>query len=108
MLRFNLSGPLRRAARFSPGTVWHSGLMDQNPVPMTVQGLVKSWSDPEGWGVLTSPEVPGDVFAIFHVVEGEGYKSLTPGATVRFDYEDAVPGGQYGCPFVATSVAQVD
>jgi hypothetical protein len=34
-----------------------------------VDGTVKLWNDDEGWGVLASPQVPGDVWAHFsHIV----------------------------------------
>ena len=75
---------------------------------MKVRGTVKTWSDEEGWGVLTSPEVPGDVFAHFSSISGSGYRSLIPGGAVSFDYGNAVPGGQDGCPFVADNVVQLD
>lgn len=41
-----------------------------------VDGVVKRWSDEDGWGVLVSREVPGEVFVHFSHVEGEGYRSL--------------------------------
>ena len=37
-----------------------------------VQGTVKSWSDDVGWGVLVSPELPGEVFAHFSHIQGQG------------------------------------
>jgi CspA family cold shock protein len=58
-----------------------------------VRGTVKTWHDEEGWGVLVSPDVPGEVFALFVDVEGEGYRELHEGAQVDFDYKE-LPGGQ--------------
>lgn len=55
-----------------------------------VDGTVKLWNDDEGWGVLISPEVPGEVWAHFsHIAIGDetGYRTLADGDRVRFDYE---------------------
>jgi CspA family cold shock protein len=68
-----------------------------------VRGTVKLWHEDEGWGVLTSPAVPGDVFAHFTHVDGEGFISLESGEEVTFDW--ASPG-QDGCPFRATRVVR--
>ena len=57
-----------------------------------VEGIVKRWDEDEGWGVLTSPDVPGDVFAHFSDIVAEGYRSLTDGERVRFDWEHYEPG----------------
>jgi len=72
------------------------------------QGSVKVWHEEEGWGVLESPDVPGDVFAHFSEIDAKGYRSLKPGSPVEFEYEDAVPGGQDGCPYVASGVTALD
>jgi len=58
-----------------------------------VRGTVKSWDDEEGWGVLVSPDVPGDVFAHFSHIDAEGFRDLEEGAPVDFEYEE-LPGGQ--------------
>jgi CspA family cold shock protein len=58
-------------------------------------GTVKQWSDDEGWGVLISPEVPGEVWAHFsHIVDDDesAYRLLNDGERVRFDYEQYPPG----------------
>lgn len=57
-----------------------------------VEGIVKRWDNDEGWGVLTSPDVPGDVFAHFRHIDAEGYRSLNDGERVRFDWEHHEPG----------------
>jgi cold shock protein len=57
-------------------------------------GTVKQWSDDEGWGVVISPEVPGEVWAHFsHIVDDDetAYRSLNDGGRVRFDYEHYSP-----------------
>ena len=61
-----------------------------------VVGTVKRWSDEDGWGVLTSPWVPGEVFAHFIHIESDGYRTLTQGEEVQFEWEH-YPSGQDGC-----------
>lgn len=41
-----------------------------------VEGTTRSWSDGEGWGVLASPDVDGEVWAHFSNIEAVGYRSL--------------------------------
>ena len=62
---------------------------------------MKQWNDDHGWGVLISPEVPGEVWAHFsHIVDDDdtGYRSLSDHQRVRFDYEHYPPGqdGYFG------------
>jgi cold shock protein len=66
-------------------------------------GRVKEWFDEEGWGVLSSPEVPGDLFTHFSMLEMDGYRSLEVGQQVRFEWEPA-PSGQDGYYYVARQV----
>ncbi|MDT0573559.1 cold shock domain-containing protein [Streptomyces sp. DSM 3412] len=57
-----------------------------------VHGTVRSWDDESGWGVLTSPEVPGEVWAHFSAVstpEPGAFASLEPGESVLFTWEQA-------------------
>jgi cold shock protein len=70
---------------------------------------VKQWSDDEGWGVLVSSEVAGEVWAHFsHIVDDDdtGFRSLSDGERVRFDYEH-YPPGQHGYFWRATWVVGV-
>jgi CspA family cold shock protein len=70
---------------------------------------VKQWKDDEGWGVVISPEVPGEVWAHFsHIVDDDetAYRSLNDGERVRFDYEHYQPG-QDGYVWRATWVVGV-
>ena len=64
-------------------------------------GTVREWRDEEGWGVIDSPETPGGCWAIFAVVEMEGYKSLTPGQRVEFVWRYP---GQDGYDYAAEEV----
>ena len=58
-----------------------------------VIGMVDSWIDDDGWGVLRTPDGLS-VFCHFSQVDLAGYGSLAPGTAVYFDYE--LPG-QDGC-----------
>lgn len=69
-----------------------------------VSGRVDSWDEELGWGVLTSPEVPGKLFGHFSEIQGEGYRYLSAGDRVSFDYREAPPGGVEGCPFIAERI----
>jgi CspA family cold shock protein len=62
-------------------------------------GSVKLFLDDEGWGVLTSEEVPGEIWVHFSSIEGDGYRSLQVGQRVDFDWE---PARQDGYLFRAT------
>jgi cold shock protein len=71
-----------------------------------VEGIVKRWDEDEGWGVLSSPDVPGDVFAHFSDIVSEGYRSLNDGERVRFDWEH-YELGQNGYFYRATRVVRL-
>ena len=62
-----------------------------------VEGVVVLFNNEEGWGALASPAVEGEVWVHFSDIEGEGYKTLTPGQAVRFTYrtydQDGYPHG---------------
>jgi cold shock CspA family protein len=51
-----------------------------------VRGTVKAWDSSQGRGVLSSPELPGDVLADAAVLRGRA-RDLVEGASVLFDYE---------------------
>jgi CspA family cold shock protein len=71
-----------------------------------VRGTVYSWSTDVGWGVLVSPELPGEVFAHFMHIQGQsGVRSLEPGASVVFEYRKP---GQDGFDFAANWVRETD
>ncbi len=61
-----------------------------------VHGTVRSWDDESGWGVLASPEVPGEVWAHFsavHTTDPGAFASLEPGEAVLFTWEEADQDG---------------
>jgi cold shock protein len=73
-----------------------------------VRGTVKRWDEEAGWGVLSSPDVPGDVWAHFMHIEGDGFRSLEQGEEVDFDCEHLPPPGQDGYLYRATRVVRVN
>lgn len=66
-----------------------------------VHGTVVRWNDEEGWGVLASPSVRGEVWAHFSMIAMDGHRSLVAGQPVVFTYETP---GQDGYPHRAVSV----
>lgn len=60
---------------------------------MTSLGVVRSWDDEEGWGVIDSDVTPGGCWAHFSVVLVAGYKTLRTGQQVRFEFEAADQDG---------------
>jgi len=60
-----------------------------------LKGHVKWFSDSKGFGFIeqaTGEDV--DIFVHFSVIEGEGYKSLTDGQSVLFEFIDTPKGLQ--------------
>ncbi|MFT4395415.1 cold-shock protein [Gordonia lacunae] len=93
-------------------TVMRQRMIDDADVPPTespalpsVTGSVRTWHDNEGWGVLDSEATPGGAWAFFAEIDGSGYRSLTPGQRVRFDYEDR---GQDGYDYRARNIRTVE
>ena len=73
-----------------------------------VDGTVNYWSD-EGWGVLTSPEIPGEVWAHFSEIAEDdemGDRSLSDGDRVQFDWEFYAPG-QDGYFYIARNIVRL-
>jgi cold shock protein len=64
-------------------------------------GTVKVWHEDEGWGVLVSADVAGEVLAHFSNIRGGGYRLLTVGERVEFRY---VEQEQDEYAFVATVI----
>src|SRR4051794_18081930 len=85
------------------GFEWHSGPPDRREPPGrpppriahgTVTGTVRVWHAEEGWGVLTAPD-DIEVWCHFSNIEMRGYRVLSAGQSVDFDYETP---GQDGYP----------
>lgn len=56
-------------------------------------GKVKWFNDAKGFGYLTAPG-RDDIFCHWTNIAGEGYKSLKPGDTVKFDIYETDKGYQ--------------
>ncbi len=61
--------------------------------PEIATGTVVLWHDDEGWGVLRSDDVPGELWAHFSTVVMTGFRTLTPGDAVQFTWEVAEQDG---------------
>lgn len=70
------------------------------PLPTAV-GTVRLWRDNDGWGVIDSESTPGGAWAHFSEIVGTGFRTLSGGQVVEFDYEDH---GQDGYAFRANNI----
>lgn len=68
-----------------------------------IDGIVVSWYPDEGWGILRSPQLTGDVFCHFSAIESDRYIVLQPGDPVSFTWNSVA---QDGCQFSAVSVTE--
>ncbi|RMD95576.1 MAG: cold-shock protein [Calditrichaeota bacterium] len=55
------------------------------------KGVVKWFNDAKGYGFIQN-EAGEDVFVHFRVIEADGFKSLTAGETVEFEFEQGPKG----------------
>jgi CspA family cold shock protein len=53
-----------------------------------VQATVKLWNDDEGWGVLTSPDVPEGIWAHYSALEVDSFRTVLVGQTVSAEVVD--------------------
>lgn len=60
---------------------------------MPDRGIVRSWDDEQGWGVVDAEATPGGCWVHFSVVAGPGPGTLTPGAAVELEHEPAQQDG---------------
>ncbi len=68
-------------------------------------GTVKNWHEEEGWGVLVSPDLPGEVFAHHvHIRGQDGYRTFAAGDPVVFEADEQ---GQDGCQYRARWVQRL-
>lgn len=58
-----------------------------------MEGKVKTFNEEKGFGFIETPDQP-DVFVHFSAIQGGGYKSLTPGQTVKFVIVEGPRGPQ--------------
>lgn len=74
---------------------------------MTSRGVVRFWNSEDGWGVIDCEQTPGGCWVHFSVVEGEGFRKLTPGQQVAFEWQKA-SGPVEGFAFVTVRVHPVE
>ena len=67
------------------------------------RGTVAFWRDEEGWGAISSPGRDGIGFAHFSHIRADGYRSLTAGEPVEFEWADDFK--QDGCQWRVKWVA---
>lgn len=77
---------LSRAVRRAAGPI--IGPMSKHAKPPRSEGVVEWFSDEEGWGAISAPEVPGGCFVHFSNIETSGYRALRAGQHVRFTFEE--------------------
>ncbi|MAC37557.1 cold shock domain-containing protein [Luminiphilus sp.] len=47
-------------------------------------GTVKWFNNAKGFGFITMPDRPDDIFVHFRAIQGDGYRSLNEGQEVEF------------------------
>ncbi len=53
------------------------------------KGTVKWFNEKKGFGFIVDPNVPGDIFVHFSVIQTEGFKTLQEGDQVEYElYND--------------------
>jgi cold shock protein len=72
------------------------------PKPRIV-GVVRSWDEEDGSGVIDAPETPGGCFVHHTNIVASGYRTLMPGERVQFTFEKPL-GQQDGCDYRSLGV----
>src|SRR5437762_11910894 len=62
---------------------------------MRITGKVKWFNNAKGYGFIER-EGGSDVFVLYSVIQGEGFRSLEEGQAVEFEYVDGPKGRQAG------------
>ena len=55
-------------------------------------GKVKWFNDQKGFGFIQSEKDGKDVFVHHSVIDGQGFRTLTDGETVEYEFEDGPKG----------------
>ncbi|MGW6033492.1 cold-shock protein [Gordonia terrae] len=108
------SGVFRKALWHSVGDAGPDGLTvieetaltgARTPPPTSLMpntaGTVRFWNDEEGWGVLDSDATPGGAWTFYSEIAGTGFRNLSAGQTVEFQYEQP---GQDGYDYRASNI----
>ena len=56
------------------------------------QGTVKWFNDAKGFGFIAQQDGGDDVFVHYSVIQGDGFKTLTEGQPVNFEYQQGPKG----------------
>lgn len=57
-------------------------------------GVVKWFNNAKGFGFITMPDRPDDIFVHFRAIQGEGYRTLAEGQEVEFTLVEGPKGLQ--------------
>lgn len=57
-------------------------------------GIVKWFNNAKGFGFITMPDRPDDIFVHFRAIQGDGYRSLNEGQEVEFALVEGPKGLQ--------------
>ncbi len=57
-----------------------------------LQGTVKWFNDAKGFGFIAQQDGGDDVFVHYSVIQGDGFKTLTEGQSVNFEYQPGPKG----------------
>ena len=57
-------------------------------------GTVKWFNNAKGFGFITMPDRPDDIFVHFRAIQGDGYRSLNEGQEVEFILVEGPKGPQ--------------
>ena len=68
-----------------------SAVVDRGASALELSGRVKWFNDQKGFGFICDDE-GRDVFVHYGVIEGEGYKTLSEGETVQYEFADGPKG----------------
>lgn len=60
---------------------------------MASRGVVRSWYDEDGWGVVDTGDTPGGCWAHYSAVLVAGFKTLTPGQQVEVEWQVVAQDG---------------
>lgn len=54
---------------------------------MTTRGVIRTWDDEDGWGVIDSPDTPGGCWVSYSHIEAGVAPTLHTGQVVSFSFE---------------------
>ncbi|NLU64862.1 cold shock domain-containing protein [Rhodococcus sp. HNM0563] len=84
------------------------GSSEQAPPALTTgghtTGVVRTWNDEDGWGVIDSPQTPGGCWAHFSHIVDDGFRTVEVGAVVAFEWQQVTD--QDGYRYCAIRVEQ--